>query len=74
MFIQFFIADLLQKFGLSNKQIVSVISVFYLIAYCWLLFFFYKNFHSGWVLLGTTVFLIPFYFLRMRYLKRYLRP
>lgn len=72
MFIFFFIADVLRKFGLCRQRIILIISVLYFIMYGYLLVLFYDFFHSLLILAAVFALLILFYVLRMYYLNRYL--
>lgn len=72
MFMFFFIADVLHKFGLCRQRIILIMSVLYFIMYGYLLVLFYDFFHSLLILAAVFVLLILFYVLRMYYLNRYL--
>ena len=73
MLIQFWIADILLYFKCAPKRIVIVISILYAILYLLLLNYFYSRFHSVLIVISILALLLFFYFIKINYLKRYLR-
>jgi len=73
MISQFIIADFLIKMKVSKNKVVKIISTLNIVLYLLLLIFFYTNFHSLIILAAELLLLTSFYFLRLFYLKKYLK-
>lgn len=71
--MQFWIADILLYFKFAPKRIVFVISILYAILYFLLLNYFYSRFHSVLIVLSILALLLFFHFIKINYLKRYLK-
>lgn len=67
------IATLMVKKGMDKKNVILLISIINIILYIMLLIVFNNLFHSIYVLIGGIIFLTIVFFLRLRFLKTYLR-
>lgn len=68
----FLVTDLLKKVNCSNKSVIIVHTVIYIMATVVLLHFFWETEKSYLILLTETIVFSFFYVIRLHYLRKYL--
>jgi hypothetical protein len=72
MFLQFLISDILLRFKVAPRRILLVVCSFNILCYLLLVLVVFKNFRRPIEIGLSVILLVGFFFVRLKYLKRYL--